>query len=296
LLDVDRAEMQQYGAKSILYIPIHVKGELVGYAELWDSRQRREFAAEEIALCHDMTRQAAAALENAQLYEQAQKEIGERKQAEEEIRASLQEKEVLLKEIHHRVKNNLQVISSLLNLQSAKAEEPVAIAVLTESKDRVRAMSLIHEKLYQSSNLSRLDFGEYIDDLAGSLLRSNEVALATISPRIETEAVPLDLDAAIPCGLIVNELVTNALKHAFPNDAQGEVWIELKRDNGSVRLTVGDDGVGLPDGWDIQSSESLGMRLVTALVGQLDGNLTLNREGGTEFVITFGIGNQETEA
>jgi two-component sensor histidine kinase len=221
--------------------------------------------------------------------------LSHRERVERQISASLEEKEVLLKEIHHRVKNNLQVISSLLNLQSDKANDPAAVALLAESKDRVKAMSLIHEKLYQSSNLSRIDFGEYVDGLVSSLLGSNTVLLGSVSPRIETDSVQLDLNAAIPCGLIVNELVTNALKHAFRDGAQGKVWVELKRNNGSVSLTVGDDGVGLPDGWDIQSSESLGMQLVAALVGQLDARLTLNREGGTEFVITFGTEDAKQE-
>ncbi len=219
--------------------------------------------------------------------EDLQIEIAERRRAEERITASLHEKEILLREIHHRVKNNLQVISSLLSLQAGHVGAPQVRTLLQDSQNRIRSMVLVHEKLYQSENLAQVDFAEYVRGLAVSLLGSCGADARGIALKVEADDVFLGIDEAVPCGLILNELVSNALKHAFPDGRRGEIWIGLS-ENGArqVTLTVGDDGVGLPRGLDFRATESLGLQLVTTLMGQLGGEISLAGGRGTEFKIT----------
>ncbi|MBM3284914.1 MAG: PAS domain S-box protein, partial [Candidatus Aminicenantes bacterium] len=216
------------------------------------------------------------------------RDITERKRAEEKIKASLQEKEVLLKEIHHRVKNNLQVISSLLNLQSRSISDPQFLQILRECQNRVRSMALVHEKLYQSRDLSRINFSEYIRNLAIHLFHVYEVDSSRVRLKHEIEDILLDVNTAIPCGLILNELISNSLKHAFPDGWSGEVSVELKRqEDGKLLLAVRDDGVGIPEDTDIRNARTLGMQIVSLLVQQLDGCMELRRSPGTEFRILF---------
>jgi two-component sensor histidine kinase len=215
------------------------------------------------------------------------RDITERKQAEEQIRASLKEKEVLLKEIHHRVKNNLQVISSLLYLQSKNVRDKETFGILQESHSRVRSMVLVHERLYQSPDLARVDFAEYVRSLANHLFRSYGINTNVIQLKINSDDVLLGVDTAIPCGLILNELVSNALKHAFPDGKEGEVRIELRADEGQLTLVVSDNGVGFPQDLDFRDTGSLGLQLVNTLVEQIEGTIELDRNDGTAFMITF---------
>ncbi|HEV7892333.1 MAG TPA: histidine kinase dimerization/phosphoacceptor domain -containing protein [Pyrinomonadaceae bacterium] len=220
------------------------------------------------------------------------RDITERKREEEKIRASLREKEILLKEIHHRVKNNLQIISSLLNLQSAHIRDPHALEVFKEGQGRVRSMALIHEKLYQSDDLARVDFSEYIRNLAAYLFRSYEVNAGAVRLSVEAEDVLLGVDTAIPCGLIINELVSNSLKHAFPGGTGGSINIRLRpADAERLTLTVADDGVGLPEGFDVRATPSLGLQLVNTLARQLGGDVLVGDCAGAEFSITFRKGD-----
>jgi two-component sensor histidine kinase len=215
-------------------------------------------------------------------------EVAERKRAEDQIKISLREKEVLLQEIHHRVKNNLQVVSSLLNLQAGYIEDPQALEIFKESQHRVRSMALIHEKLYRSEGLARIDFAEYIRDLSAYLLRSQNAHGRGIGLNIEADDVFLAIDKAVPCGLILNELVSNSLKHAFPNGQTGEIRIELRTDQKQqLILKVGDSGIGFPEDIDFCNTTSLGLQLVNTLVNQLDGTIELSRNNGTEFKIRF---------
>ena len=230
------------------------------------------------------------------------RDITERKQSEAQIKASLREKEALLKETHHRVKNNLQVISSMLNMQSKQIGDRDARAAIAESQQRVRSMALIHEKLYQSDDLAGIDLADYVQDLAKSLLDSYRTSTGQVDMNIQAERVYLGIDIAVPCGLILNELISNALKHGFPPGAdrsstagrppegKGEIRIGLHR-NGDSRmiLEVGDNGVGLPAEFDWAHTPSLGLQLVSVLVDQLDGDVLLDRDGGTQFTITFPI-------
>lgn len=200
----------------------------------------------------------------------------------------LEEKSVLLKEIHHRVKNNLQTISSLLNLQSANIKDPDALQLFTETRYRVRSMALIHEKLYQSSDLARIDFADYLRSLTSGLASSFAGAHSGVHLSVDAEEIMLAVDSAVPCGLIVNELVTNSFKYAFAGGRSGVISIRMERAEGSnIRLSVADDGVGFPKGVDFRDTESLGMQLVTSLTEQLDGNVELLNGTGTKFVITF---------
>jgi PAS domain S-box-containing protein len=214
------------------------------------------------------------------------RDISERHQIEGELRASIQEKEVMLKEIHHRVKNNLQIISSLLSLQSSTIEDKEANAVLKESQNRVRSMALIHEKLYQSNMLSRIKFSEYIQGLTTYLIPAYEQT-GHVTFHIEADDVWLSLDAAVPCGLIVNELISNALKYAFPDGKPGRIELSASAEGDLIKLVATDNGVGIPAGKDILDGNTLGLQLVHSLVGQLEGELHISGTHGTRFEITF---------
>jgi PAS domain S-box-containing protein len=215
-------------------------------------------------------------------------DITERKRAEEQIHASLLEKEILLKEVHHRVKNNLQVVASMLRLQSNYLEDQKARAMFEDSQRRVESMSLIHEKLYRSKDLAKIDFREYVGDLVGNVTRLNVGGSGRTEIRADIGEVMLDVNKAIPCGLIINELVSNALRHAFPGGREGEVVVSMLSDGrGSVSLVVSDNGAGFPEHLDFRNTKSLGMQLVVSLVNQLEGTIELDKREGTAFHITF---------
>jgi len=215
-------------------------------------------------------------------------DITERKRAEEQIRASLREKEVLLKEIHHRVKNNLQVISSLLKLQSQYVQDKGDVEIFKESQNRIKSMALVHEKLYQSKDLASINFHEYASLLVNGLFRSYGVNADRIALKMNVDDIMLGVDVAIPCGLIINELISNSLKYAFPDDKEGEIEITLRTlDEGAMELTVADNGIGMPGDINLRNSESLGLKLVTILTNQIDGQIELDRSEGTKFRIDF---------
>ena len=222
-------------------------------------------------------------------------DITESKRAEETVRAgaeqlkaSLEEKDVLLKEIHHRVKNNLQVISSLLRLQATHIEDPAALEMFNESRHRIQTMALVHEKLYQSESFSRVDFGEYARSLSTLLASTYRDKAARLALKTEIEEVSLGVDIALPLGLIINELISNSLKYAFPNGDEGEVRIGINRvGDDQLQLIVADNGIGFPADVDFRKTETLGMQLVLALTGQIGGSVELRSEAGTEFRILF---------
>lgn len=216
------------------------------------------------------------------------RDITERKTAEEKLRASLREKETLLKEIHHRVKNNLQVVSSLLGLQSRGIAEDATRKMFQESQNRVHSMALLHERLYQSQNLSEIDYADYISQLAAHLFRSYGVSSSRIRLTMKVNKKHLTMDAAVPVGLILNELLSNALKYAFPEGREGEVQILFEDGpDGLTRLVVSDNGIGLPRDVNIWNTRSLGLRLVRTLAAQLDAALAVNSEHGTEIILTL---------
>jgi two-component sensor histidine kinase len=223
--------------------------------------------------------------------EDLEAEITERKRAEELIQSALIEKEVLLKEIHHRVKNNLQLINSLLNLQSRRIHDEESLEIFEECKNRVDTIALIHEKLYESNDVSNINYGEYVHSLTTHLYDSRPANLSEVKLKITVDDVFLNVDKTIPCALITNELVTNAIKYGFPegheND-KGEIEVVLKSDGkDKVTLTVSDNGAGLPTDFDINTSETLGMQIIKALVKKLHGSIYIDRGKRTKFTINF---------
>ncbi|MHC1743634.1 MAG: sensor histidine kinase [Syntrophobacteraceae bacterium] len=217
-----------------------------------------------------------------------QLDLSERKQAEEALRNSLLEKESLLKEVHHRVKNNLQVISSLLTLQARKMQNPEVHGVLRDTQNRVRSMALLHETLYRSGNLAKVSFPQYVNNVCSHVARSYGFGVGNIRLRHEIVDVTLDLDLAIPAGLIINELVSNAFKHAFPSHLEGEILVELQSaPEEQLVLRVSDNGIGMAPEVDPESAETLGLLLVRNLARQLDGRMSVASEQGTVFEIVF---------
>lgn len=217
------------------------------------------------------------------------RDVTGRRIQEQQMRRSLEEKEVLLKEVHHRVKNNLQLISSLLNLQARKSQDRAVSSAIEESQARIRTIALVHELLYRSDDLSRVNFAQYVKKLVANLLQSL-CPDGKIHASIEAEPVELDIDKAVASGLIVNELVTNSLKHAFKADDKGEITVRLKRNQrGECVLSVHDNGCGLAQDIDLIHSQTLGVRLVTNLTRQLNGRVEFLRDSGTTVSVVFGV-------
>jgi two-component sensor histidine kinase len=220
-------------------------------------------------------------------------DITDRKLAEKKIVDSLKEKEVLLKEVHHRVKNNLQVISSILNLQRAYLKDKNSDNLFRELQNRVRSMSFIHESLYQTQDFSNLNFGEYLNNLATNLKHSYLIDDDNIEIKVTADKLFLNLDYSIPCGLIVNELISNAFKYAFPEGRKGKIDVIIKKLHNFVEIIVADNGIGIKKEIDIKNTETLGLQLVASLVEQLDGTLLhKNLKQGTEIKITFELTNK----
>ena len=214
------------------------------------------------------------------------RDITDRKRAEEQIQRSLKEKEVLLKEIHHRVKNNMQVIYSLLNLQAKSIADTTIRAMFEDARNRVNSMALIHEKLYQSKDLAHINFKEYLQNLVAGIADTYKRRDVVLS--VDMEPIALDVNVGIPCGLIVNELVSNSFKYAFPEGRNGMVKVGIKRNSeGNYVLTVADNGIGFPATVDFRNTPSLGLQLVNVLTGQINGSIELSKAEGTTFRITF---------
>ena len=201
---------------------------------------------------------------------------------------------MLLQEIHHRVKNNLQIISSLLSLQSGYNDDPRVLASFQDSQNRILSMALIHEKLYRSENLTQVNLAEYIQDLGAFLSRSYQAQTHHIELEIEAENLFLEIDKAVPCGLILNELISNSFKHAFPAERAGKIWVTLQTTaSDQIRMSVGDNGVGFPAAIDFRSASTLGLQLVNTLVDQLKGCMEIERTPISLISITFGIRDEE---
>jgi two-component sensor histidine kinase len=215
-------------------------------------------------------------------------QVAERERVAETFKASLRQQEVLLREVHHRIKNNLQIISSLLDIQASTVEDPHIVEMFMDVQNRVISMALIHETLYQSGDLRMVNFGVYVRTLAEQIFRSYNVLPDRISLHIRADEVMLDPNQAIPCGLILNELLSNCLKHAFPDERRGEIHIELCSDAAPrVTLVVRDTGIGFPARVDSHHPETLGLQLVYSLTEQLAGRIETESNGGTTFKLTF---------
>jgi len=273
--------LKSRGGTSLIHVPIACGGKAFGFVGLESQQTDKTWSVDIIVLLRMVGDILANALE--------------RNRVEEQLNSSLKEKEVLLKEIHHRVKNNMQVISSLLNFQSSRIKSPDILEMFKESQDRIRSMSLIHERLYQSADLAQIDFSHYIQNLANHLFQSYRIDPEAVILKTDVRDVSLDINRAIPCGLIINELVSNSLKYAFPHVKEadkkkakkGEIDIQLTADDGKVTLLVKDNGIGLSEDMDIETADSFGLQLVTTLVSQLNGKINIKRKPGATFKITF---------
>jgi PAS domain S-box-containing protein len=261
-----------------------------GTQELWIDtysvplKDKRGNVTAVLGVARDITERKKAEVLLKRFNEELEQKV---KARTEELDASLQEKIVLLREIHHRVKNNLQIIISLINLQMRQVDDEQLKQVMAETQNRVRAMSLVHEKLYQSESLSHIDLSDYTRFLATQLFSYYGVNSRKVALDIAIGKVMVDINTAIPLGLIINELVSNALKHAFPSDRKGTITISSRYDDTVLSLVVRDDGIGLPPDLDWKNPESLGLRLVNSLVDQLSGTIELKKEKGTTFIISI---------
>lgn len=277
------------------FVPAILKTKVAVFAELFRARLKLQDEIAERQKAEEQIRALNAGLEARvaertqellEANERLQREIAERQKAEKVIRASLQEKEVLLREIHHRVKNNLQVISSILNLQGRKFDDPLYRSSFGECQDRVRTMALVHEKLYLSSSLSAIDLADEVRDLVSMLASSH--ARPNVSLEVQADSAISDIDTAVPVGLLVNEMVSNSLKHAFPDGRSGRVSVTLRRlEPERLLLSVRDDGAGLPEGFAWDNPNSLGLTTIQALARQIRAQVEVRRQGGAEFALTF---------
>lgn len=221
-------------------------------------------------------------------YQGVGRDITERVRAEEQIKAALAKKEVLLRELYHRTKNNMQVISSMLALQSSHAQDEQVLKIMRDTENRINSMSLVHQKLYQSKDLSSINLKEYISELANLLLESYRVSPHRISLVLDIDNISTLIDTAIPCGLVLNELISNSLKHAFPNDMKGEIRIRLKKRGEEIELRISDNGVGVPQGFDFQKSETLGFQIIIMIAEhQLQGKVEFETQDGISCQIRF---------
>jgi PAS domain S-box-containing protein len=274
------------GQLAVLAVPITIGPQVEGVLYVSNSAACPFTARHEDVLLR-LADYAATAIRNAQLYHAARDELARRTQAEAQLQASLREKEVLLKEIHHRVKNNLQIVSSLLNLQVRAVDDPHLRALVHDSRERIQAMALIHEALYQAHDLSRVPFAAYVRQLVAQLFRAYDGPARRIRLTLQTDPIALDIDKAAPCGLILHELFSNALKHAFPGGRPGTITVALRCAAHQVTLQVRDTGVGISPALDVRRPSSLGLKLVSMLTDQLEGTLVLAREEGSAFTLTI---------
>ncbi len=277
--------------RAVISVPMHREGRLIAVLTLCSTRPR-SWTQREVSLAQaaaERTEMCVERLETVATLRYMSKELERRVEARtSELKAALTEKEVLLKEIHHRVKNNLQVISSMLNLQAMHIQDPAAQAVFAESQGRVQSIALVHETLYESQDLSSVNFAEYIQTLVTTVMQAQASPELPISTVIDAEGVLLPVSCAIPCGLIINELVTNSLKHAFPNRNSGTIRVSLhEKNNQHVELVVSDDGIGLAPDLDPRRVSSLGLDLVFTFAEQLSAEIALTRDNGTEFRFLF---------
>jgi len=284
---LDKSGFLEHYPRTYFKEKIEENDEIKGFESVWKRKDGENIFIRENA---NVVRKSDGSID---YYEGTVEDITKRKNAEAKIRESLEEKEILLKEIHHRVKNNLQIVSSLLYLQSKRIGDKESLNLFIDSQNRIKSMALIHEKLYRSKDFSKINFNEYIKSLTTHLLQSYKAIGSEINLRINVSDIVFSIDTAIPCGLIINELISNALKYAFPEGRRGTIDLDLFSTNGKsdenafYTLIVSDDGIGFPENIDFQHTKSLGMQLVNNLTKQLDGSIELEKDNGTQFKIIF---------
>lgn len=280
-----------FDVRASLVVPIIQENNLWGLLCAYQCVQPRHWHSFEVDLLNQLATHVAIAIQQSELYQQSQAEILERQRIEQQLKASLKEKESLLKEIHHRVKNNLQIISSVLRLQSDFIKDETILSLFRDSQNRIRSMALIHEKLYKSKDLLRIHMDDYIHDLTAGLFPAYGTRSGDLDLQIEAKGCYLNIDTAIPCGLIIHELVSNSLKHAFPEpQPEGNrisVTLQTAGNDLQYNLTVSDNGIGFPGTINFRETETLGLELVCVFTEQLDGSIDLAINGGTSFTVTF---------
>jgi two-component sensor histidine kinase len=284
----EKEDLAKLGAE--LFVPLKVKGKLVGTFAVGPKLSGETYSPDDQLTLATLANQTVVAIENARLYSAAQQELAERKRAEEQIKAALAEKEILLREVHHRVKNNLQAIIALISMQAEQIGDARTTQSLKELQERAYTMALVYEQLYQSENLAQIPMKPYLQDLSAHVFQAFGGGRA-IKLSVEATPVSLDVETALPCGLIVNELLTNALKYSFPGGSKdgAEVQVEFRAEAATYTLVVSDNGVGLPPGLDWRKARTMGLRLVSFwATHQLGGKLEVDNRQGTTFQITFG--------
>ncbi|MEN9519821.1 MAG: hypothetical protein RLZZ381_2409, partial [Cyanobacteriota bacterium] len=270
----------KHQAKSVLCCPMIYQDKLQGIIYLENNLINGAFTEQKLAVLQALLSQVSISIANARLYQDLKDHAS--------VQKSLKQKEVLLKEIHHRVKNNLFVVSTLLDFQSNYVDDPKVIKLLENCQNRITAMAIVHQHLYGNSELDRINFANYIQSLLDNLAYSQGSKERNINLVLELEPIELNIESANPCGLIVNELISNALEHGFGDRSSGNIWLKLKHNStNQVVLTIQDDGVGFKPGLDLYNSDSLGLELVCTLVEQLEGKIKLDQTQGTKIEIAF---------
>ncbi len=260
------------GYQSMSLIPLRSGSEIIGLLQLND-RKADMISGEMIRFFEGIGQSIGIAIQ--------------RNKAEEQIRSSLKEKEILLREVHHRVKNNMQSIASIIRLGLGKIDSVENRSVYRDIENRIRTMGLIHEMLYRTDNLASINFADYVRDLSNGLFSSFGFLGSRITARIEIDDIYLNLDTALPCGLLINELITNAVKYAFPDGRNGEISVTMNRSGDEYELTVSDNGIGIPKDFDLNGTTTLGFTLVMSWINLLDGTIDLKRDRGTSYTIRF---------
>lgn len=274
--ELKKSYLEPNNIKSMMDIPIWLEGEIYGVLCHEQTEYMRKWTYDEQDFAISVSYIISLSLEATK-----------RENAQKQIINSLEEKNILIREIHHRVKNNMQIISSLLSLQASTIENPEMKNMFNESQNRVRSMSMIHEQLYQRDDLSKIDFNIYVNGLIKSLFQIYTISVKKVSWKVDIDEVKLGLETAIPCGLIINELVSNSLKHAFKEGKMGEILVKMEKHDETITLIVSDNGVGLPDDFSIDAQPTLGLKLVTTLINQLDGKLDIHNKDNTTFTLNF---------
>ena len=280
-----------YGVSTLVTRPLHQMADTVRRISAGDLSQRtstssRDEVGQLAGAFNGMLDKLAGARRELEAANQSLEERVEERTRK--LQASVREKEILIQEIHHRVKNNMQIISSLVNLQAERIEDADTKDMFMVTKDRIRSMALVHEKIYRSKDFARIDFVDYLRNLVVQITRAYGVTGEKVRAEVVGEPVFLNISTAVPCSLIVNELVSNSLKHAFPAGRPGRLTVGVAaRDDGSFHLVVADDGIGLPENFDFSRTNSLGLQIVSLLVEQLEGTLEVNGRDGSRFAFTF---------
>jgi PAS domain S-box-containing protein len=296
ILDYDKEVMLGKKVHNLSFLTSEAKEKVIKAFN--DRMSGEEVPSYEIEFIKRDGERGSAMVSGTQIYDEMGKimyglavisDITELKKTQDELKSLLSEKDILIKEIHHRVKNNLQIVSSILNIQAHSLKNEDIIDSFKKSHDRISSIALVHEKLYNFANLSRINFKEYINELANSIYNAFKESLGEVKLKTDIEDITIDINKAIPISLIINELLINSMKYAFPNQKSGRIYLNLKKEEDFLEIIIGDDGIGLPDTIDIHNPETIGLDIVNILVEQIDGSIELNNNNGTEFLMKIKI-------